>query len=147
MPPTSLITPCFLVTSICFALCAAAGAQMFSVDFESFTAPAGNFNGGPSGQVGTGLDLAHTGNLTGWSKSGGGTVHIVDSANLWSAGGPSNPRNFAVMLWQDNVITQAAGIAGSNGLGTGYLIDFLAAPTVYEAPSQKTMNPPLRDQG
>jgi hypothetical protein len=43
---------------------------MFSVDFESFTAPAGNFNGGPSGQVGTGLDLAHSGSLTGWSKSG-----------------------------------------------------------------------------
>lgn len=138
MLPNSLNLPSFLITGICWALCASVGAQIYSEDFESFTAPAGNFNGGPSGQVGTGLDLAHTGNLTGWSKSGGGTVHIVDSANLWSAGGPDNPRNFAVMLWQDNVITQQAAIAGSNDPGTGYIIDFLAAPAVYEAPSQAT---------
>ncbi len=135
MPPISIRA---VVAGTCFALCTSASAQIFSEDFESFTAPAGNFNGGPSGQVGTGLDLAFSGSLTGWSKSGAGTVHIVDSANLWSAGGPSNPRNFAVMLWQDNVITQAAGIAGSNDSGTGYIIDFLAAPAVYEAPSQQT---------
>ena len=138
MLPNSLNLPSFLITGICWALCASVGAQIYSEDFESFTAPAGNFNGGPSGQVGTGLDLAHSGGLTGWSKSGAGTVHIVDSANLWSAAGPGNARNFAVMLWQDNVITQQAGITGSNDSGTGYLVDFLAAPTVYEAPSQKT---------
>ena len=55
-----------------------------------------------------------------------------------SGTGPTNPRNFAVMLWQDNVITQAAGIPGSNDLGTGYVVDFLAAPAVYELPSQAT---------
>ena len=111
---------------------------LFFEDFESFTAPPGNFNGDPSGQVGTGLDLAFSGSLAGWNKAGAGTVHIVDSANLWSAGGPINPRNFAVMIWQDNIITQAAGIAGSNDLGTGYVVDFLAAPAVYELPSQAT---------
>jgi|GEM_PF-472866 len=138
MPPSSQKARSFLVASICFALCASAGAQIFSEDFEGFTAPAGNFNGGPSGQVGTGLDVAHTGSLTGWSKSGGGTVYSVDSANLWSAGGPSNPRNFAVMLWHDNVITQQAGIAGSNDSGAVYIIDFLAAPAVYKGSSQAT---------
>jgi len=37
-----------------------------------------------------------------------------------------------VMLWQDNVITQSAGIVGSNTIGTSYDIDFLAAGAVYE---------------
>jgi len=128
--PISVAVFCILAT--------ATSAQIFSEDFESFTARSGNFNGGPSGQVGTGLDLAFSGNLAGWSKSGAGTVHIVDSANLWNPGGPSNPRNFAVMIWQDNVITQQTGIVGSNESGTSYLIDFLAAPAVYEAPSQQT---------
>ena len=137
-PPRAPVKTASLIAGIGGALCALAEAQIFSEDFESFTAPAGNFNGSPSGQVGTGLDLAFSGNLAGWNKTGAGTVHIVDSANLWSAGGPSSPRNFAVMIWQDNVITQGAGIAGSNDAGTGYIIDFLAAPCVYEAPSQQT---------
>jgi hypothetical protein len=40
------------------------------------------------------------------------------------------------MIWQDNVITQTVGIAGSNTNGSLYSIDFLAAGAVYEAPSQ-----------
>ncbi len=64
--PTQFVAILGLAAGISFALCAAAGAQIFSEDFESFTAPVGNFNGGPSGQVGTGLDIAHSGSLSGW---------------------------------------------------------------------------------
>ena len=126
------------ISGICLMPGTAATAQIYSEKFESFTAPTGNFNAAPSGQVGTGLDLAHSGNLTGWNKSGGGAVHIVDHANLWRAAGPAGPRNFAVMIWQDNVITQQAAIPGSNQAGTTYAVDFIAAPAVYEAPSQAT---------
>jgi hypothetical protein len=127
-----------VVASICLALCASAGAQIFTEDFESITAA--NFNGAPSGQVGTGLDLAFGGSLAGWSASGGGAVHIVDSANLWSADGPVNPRNFAAMIWQGNpnILTLDSPIAGANDLDTVYVIDFLAAPAVYEHPPQAT---------
>ncbi len=105
---------------------------IFLGDFESFTAPAGNFNGG---QFQSGLVVAHSGNLTDWLKSGGGTVHVVDRANLV---GGTNPRDFAVMIWQDNVITQATAVAGSNASGAPYKVSFEAGSGVYQAPSQAT---------
>lgn len=105
---------------------------IFSGDFESFTAPAGNFNGG---QFQSGLVVAHSGNVTGWTKAGGGTVHVVDRANLV---GGTNPRDFSVMIWQDNVITQAAAVSGSNASGAAYAVGFDAGPAVYQAPSQQT---------
>ncbi len=74
----------------------------------------------------------------GSSSRFGSRASTFDTAASPGAAGPGNARNFAVMLWQDNVITQQAAIAGSNDSGTGYIIDFLAAPAVYEAPSQKT---------
>ena len=105
---------------------------IFSGDFESFTAPAGNFNGG---QFQSGLVVAHSGNLTDWLKAGGGTVHVVDRANLV---GGTNPRDFAVMIWQDNVITQTTAVAASNASGAPYTVSFEAGPGVYQAPSQAT---------
>jgi hypothetical protein len=127
-----------LIAAALLGLCHAAGAQIYREDFESFTAPAGNFNGGPTGQFGTGLDVAFGGNLAGWDKSGGGSIHIVDRANQWSAAGAAMARNFAVMLWQDNVITQQAAIPGSNQAGTGYRVELLAAPAVYKDAPQVT---------
>ena len=108
------------------------GAQpIFSDDFASFAN--GNFNGG---QFQSGLVVAYGGNLTDWDKAGGGVVHAVDRANVFGSG--NNPSDFAVMIWQDNVITQLAAVAGSNALGTPYEVVFDAGPAVYQAPSQTT---------
>ena len=113
----------------------AQAATIFSENFDGITAPGGNFNGGPAGQVTTTHDLVFGASLTGWGTAGAGTIHAVDTANTWP-GPTANPSNWGVMIWQDNVITQTSGIAGSNALGTDYSIDFLAGGAVYEAGSQ-----------
>jgi len=122
-----------LISGICVALCASAGAQIFSEDFNGITGL--DVNGDPDGQVTTTHELGFGGSLAGWINAGGGTIHAVDTANTWP-GPTANPQNWGVMLWQDNIITQTAGIAGSNDGGTMYSIDFLAAGAVYEAPSE-----------
>ncbi len=123
-----------VVTGICVALCASAGAQIFSEDFEIIP---GNLNGGPGGQHITSHDLVVGASLTGWANAGAGTIHAVDSANTWTGGSLSaNPQNWGVMIWQDNVITQTAGIPGSNDNRIPYDVDFLAAGGVYHAASQ-----------
>ncbi|NIP94736.1 MAG: hypothetical protein GWO24_15355, partial [Akkermansiaceae bacterium] len=54
------------------------------------------------------------------------------------AGNVVNPRDFSVMIWQDNVITQLEPVPGSNQAGVPYLVQFEAAPAVYQAGSQQT---------
>ena len=121
-----------LLSSIATANTASA-APIFSENFN--TVSGGVFNGG---QFQSNLDLAVFANYTNWTQSGGGTAHIVDRANL--TGAINNPRNFAVMLWQDNVLTLNSGIAGSNTLGTVYQVDFQASPAVYQGGSQVTQS-------
>ena len=106
------------------------GSFSFSEDFNGLTG--GTFNGG---QFESGLAVAYGGNLPDWSKSGGGVVHVVDQANVY----PNivNPRDFAVMIWQDNVITQASGMA-ANASGLTYTVSFDAGPAVYQIGSQQT---------
>ena len=135
--PSQLTARSGIAIGICMALCASAAAQIFTENFEAITAPPGNFNGGPGGQHITTHDMVHTSELAGWSNVGGGTVHAVDTNNAWTGGVLSgNPQNWGVMIWQDNVITQTAGIAGSNDNGTPYEIDLLASGGVYHAGSQ-----------
>lgn len=123
-----------LASGILACLSATAGAQtIFTENFNGITGL--GLNGGPVGQVTTTHDLGFGGNLAGWGKSGAGTIHAVDTANTWP-GPTTNPQNWGVMFWQDNVITQAAGIAGSNDSGVDYSIDFLAAGAVYEDAGQ-----------
>ena len=123
-----------------------AAAQIFTEDFNSFTGVLNGNQGGAQGQHVTTHDMGHSGNLTGWSKAGAGTVHAVDTANVWTD--PStvtaNPQNWAVMIWGGNgvganiinEITLAAPIAGSNTIGTPYRIDFLGAGGVFHAAGQ-----------
>ena len=123
-----------------------AAAQIFTEDFNSFTGVLNGNDRGAQGQAITTHDLAHSGNVTGWSNAGAGTVHAVDTANVWTD--PStvtaNPQNWAVMIWGGNgvganiinEITLAAPIAGSNTIGTPYRIDFLGAGGVYHGASQ-----------
>jgi len=106
-------------------------APIFSEDFSGITDL--NLSGDPAGQIDTTLDLGFAGNLAGWNKSGSYLVHAVDTNNTWTGGVvTTNPRNWGVMIWQDNVITQQAEIAGSNEAGIEYRIDFLAAGAIYE---------------
>jgi hypothetical protein len=96
---------------------------IFTEDFNGYT---GNQN---NTQYQTGLEVAHTGNVTGWSKAGSGTMHAIDLANL---GGQSNPSDWAIMFFQNNVITLNDGIA-ANDSGTSYEVNFDYGTAVYGA--------------
>jgi hypothetical protein len=118
----------------CLSGTAGAGT-IFTENFNGITGL--GLNGSPAGQTTTTHDVGFGGNLAGWNNAGAGTIHAVDTANTWQLGVVStNSRNWGVMLWQDNVITQSAGIVGSNTIGTSYDIDFLAAGAAYTQASQ-----------
>ena len=113
------------VAGLVLALAPMASAQIFSEDFSSY---AGSMN---DTQYETGLDVAHSGNATGWSTSGAGTMHAVDLG-----GG-----DWAIVFWQDNVITLATGIA-ANDNGVQYTVEFDYGTAVYgdgiNQPGQRT---------
>ena len=88
---------------------------LFAENFDSYT---GNQN---NTQYQTGLKVAYGGNVTRWSNAGTSTMHAV---NLNGAG------NWAIMFYQDNVITQATGIA-ANSNGVTYQVDFDYGTAVY----------------
>ena len=83
---------------------------------EPFTGFTENFNGYwgnmNAAQVGTGLNVAHSGGVDGWGRSGGGTMHAVDLGSS----------NWAIMLWADNVITRYG--LNANDLGENYALTF-----------------------
>jgi len=94
-------------SGILACLSGTAGAALYTEDFNSY---AGNQN---NTQGDTGLNVAHTGGVVGWSTSGAGTMHAVDLGSS----------DWAIMFWQDNVITQSAGI-GANDLSSSYEVTF-----------------------
>ena len=103
-------------------------ATVFSDDFNGYS---GNQN---NAQFQSNLEISHSGTSPGWSSTGGGAIHAVDLANL---NGQNNPSNYAPMIWQDNVLTQAAGIA-ANVSGFTYSVNFDASAAVYAAGGQAT---------
>ena len=74
---------CLSGTLFAFALTlgSSGAAVLFTEDFNGISAAPGNFNGSPSGQVTTTHDLVFGAGLTGWSGSGAGAIHAVDTAN------------------------------------------------------------------
>ncbi|MEX2170083.1 MAG: hypothetical protein WD851_12300 [Pirellulales bacterium] len=106
---------------------------IFAEEFDSFFAPAQNFNGG---QFESGLTVAFGGNAPRWNDSGGNSIHAVDHANLYPD--VTYPRDFAPMIWHDNVLTTISPIAASNREGQTYTLDFQASPAVYQVASQAT---------
>jgi hypothetical protein len=86
-------------------------------------------------QYQSGLKVAHSGTVAGWANAGTGAMHAVDRAN---PGGQSNPSDWAIMIWQDNVIT--SGAVAANVAGHAYRVDFEAGAAVYAAenPDQAT---------
>ncbi|MEX2170082.1 MAG: hypothetical protein WD851_12295 [Pirellulales bacterium] len=129
---------CLITSAALFAIVSLvtdSTAQIFEATFDGdfgFNAPPGHFNGA---QFDTGHPVAFSGSIPDWQGTGGGVVHAVDHANILTFTPPSDP---AVMIWQDNVITLDAPIAGSNNSGQNYTIDFLASPAVYQAGVQQT---------
>jgi hypothetical protein len=90
---------------------------LFAENFNSYT---GNQN---TTQYQSGLNVAYGGSVSRWSNAGTSTMHAVD---LSGAG------NWAILFWQDNVITLATGIA-ANTSGVTYQVDFDYGTAVYAA--------------
>jgi hypothetical protein len=86
-------------------------------------------------QYQSGLKVACNGNLAGWTHAGTGAMHAVDRAN---AAGQSNPADWAVMIFGDNVITSRA--VAANVAGLAYRVNFEDSAAVYadENPDQTT---------
>jgi len=120
------MTTCRYITKIalavavgsCVALCSAASVAgvYFTEDFNTYSGNQNNTQGD------TGLPVAHSGNVSGWSTSGAGTMHAVKLA--------AAPDDWAIMLFQDNVITQTTGVA-ANASGASYEVTFDYGTGVY----------------
>jgi hypothetical protein len=106
-----------------------AGGEVF---VESF----GGFKGNQiATQFKTGLNVAYDGKVDGWAGSGTGTMHAVDRS---FKGGEVTPSDWAIMIFEDNVITSKAMAA--NVAGTSYRVSFETSAAVYSAmnPDQAT---------
>ncbi|MCF7837514.1 MAG: DUF4038 domain-containing protein [Candidatus Marinimicrobia bacterium] len=86
-------------------------------------------------QYQSGLKVAFSGTVTGWTNAGTGTMHAVDRANH---AGQSKPSDWAIMIFEDNIITSKA--VAANVAGHAYRVDFEASAAVYAAtnPDQAT---------
>jgi hypothetical protein len=98
------------------------GTSLFAENFNSYSGTQNAI------QWQSGLKVAHSGGVTGWTTTGENAMHAVDRANR---AGQSNPPNWAVMVWQDNVITSSA--IAANATGQVYRVNFEASPAVYAA--------------
>jgi hypothetical protein len=108
---------------------AVAGAPgvLLSANFNRYS---GNQN---ETQYQSGLKVAHTGEVAGWTSAGFGAMHAVDRAN---PAGQSKPSDWAIMIFEDNVITSRA--IAANVAGHAYRVNFEASAAVYNGLSQAT---------
>ncbi|MFN7343222.1 MAG: hypothetical protein ACK5TA_07790, partial [bacterium] len=90
-----------------------AGGEIF---VESFGGYKGNRN---AIQFKTGLNVACDGKVAAWTGAGGGVMHAVDRS---FKGGEVTPSDWAVMIFEDNVITSEK--IAANDAGHTYRIDF-----------------------
>jgi len=104
--------------------CSAGAATIFTENFSGYS---GTQN---ATQYQTGLNVAYGGNVFGWSNLGDGTMHAVDL---------SGSGNWAIMLWQNNVITQTVGIA-ANDSGSSYEVNFDYGTAVYADAPERTLS-------
>ncbi len=97
---------------------------------ENFAGYKGTQN---ASQFKTGLNVAYNGKIPAWDGSGGGVIHAVDRS---FKGGEVTPSDWAIMIFDDNVITSAD--IDANVSGTSYHLAFEASPAVYDNESQAT---------
>ena len=101
---------------------------------EIFTESFGSYKGTQNAtQFTTGLKVAHAGTVPGWNGSGGGVMHAVDRS---FKGGEVTPSDWAIMIFEDNVITSAQ--IDANATGVTYRVAFETSPAVYAQESQAT---------
>ncbi|MDG2383927.1 MAG: CotH kinase family protein [Pirellulaceae bacterium] len=115
---------------------------IFTEDFDAITGSRSEFNGS---QLESGMPVLYGGNLGRWTESGSGSAHAVDTANVTAcaenckdATDIVNPRDWAVMIWEDNLIKTRRTISESNTAGIIYAVDFSASGAVYQSGTQKT---------
>jgi len=104
-----------------------AGGEVF---MESFGGYRGTQN---ETQVKTGLKVAYNGKVSGWTHCGKGAIHAVDRS---FGGGQVTPSDWAVMIFEDNVITSVE--IDANTAGERYRVAFEASPAVYAQATQAT---------
>jgi len=97
---------------------------------EKFNRYSGDQN---AAQDQSGLKVAHSGAVAGWASAGAGAMHAVDRANQ---AGQSNPSDWSIMIFQDNVITSKAFAA--NVAGQTYRVNCELSAAVYNGSSQAT---------
>jgi hypothetical protein len=84
-------------------------------------------------QYQTGNPLVFDATLTDWIKSGFNAVHAIQLSGTT----PGGPGNYAIMIFDDNLITQQTPFS-ANTLGQTYYVSYDIGPTVYANPSQAT---------
>jgi hypothetical protein len=84
-------------------------------------------------QTTTGLNVAHDGKVLGWTGLGRGFMHAVDRS---FKGGEVTPSDWAIMIFDDNVLTSAD--IDANTTGTTYRVAFETSPAVYSQKTQAT---------
>ena len=104
-----------------------AGGEVF---VESFGGYKGTQN---ETQAKTGLNVAYNGEVSGWTHSGKGAMHAVDRS---FGGGQVTPSDWAIMIFDDNVITSDE--IDANASGACYRVAFETSPAVYAQQSQAT---------
>jgi hypothetical protein len=71
--------------------------------------------------------------VAGWTYTGAGTMHAVDRANQ---AGQSNPSDWGILIYQDNVITSKA--IGANVAGQIYRVNCELSAAAFNESSQAT---------
>ena len=97
---------------------------------ESFGGYKGNQNGT---QCKTGRNVACDGKVANWTGTGSGVMHAVDRS---FKGGEVTPSDWAIMIFEDNVITSNA--ISANVAGISYGVEFEISPAVYADATQAT---------
>ena len=101
---------------------------------EVFMESFGGYKGTRDGQqLKTKLNLAYSGKVSGWIQSGMHAMHAVDRS---FGGGDVTPSDWAIMIFEDDVITSAE--IDANARGETYRVAFQASPAVYAQESQAT---------
>ncbi|MFC1821523.1 PEP-CTERM sorting domain-containing protein [Thermodesulfobacteriota bacterium] len=120
------------IATVCLFLMAVGTVQaspVFEEDFNAYLPGSGL--GSPGVQADTSLVLGAYGTLSGWTATGTNVIHAVDLD-------PTAGKNWAAMIFDDNVLLTSPSISTANTFGTLYDVSFLAGPTVYQASSQAT---------
>ena len=77
--------------------------------------------------------MAFGGTVAGWNNTGAGAMHAVDRVK---PGGQANRSDWAIMIWQDNVIISEA--LAANTAGRTYRVNFEVSAAVYAMENQAT---------